>query len=138
MFYKQLYLIQVMKKNMNNLKNFIMSEKTKIAFKCRRCGKKSSFEINGVLKCSYCNEVYTYNCLFCGHVFRVGERVEYCVVCGWFKCPRCGKCGCIIKFILDFYKKNRKKIIRELQQKRLARYKGTAVEKLLTLFRLIE
>lgn len=86
--------------------------KTAITFTCSSCGERARFQILGGVSCPRCGKVYTFRCLVCGYEFKIGEEAEYCVRCGWLKCPRCGSCGCAVRRILGFIKKLRE-LVRE-------------------------
>lgn len=78
--------------------------KKAITFTCSSCGNKTRFDLPTPLTCGHCGKIYTYTCLACGYEFQLGEHVEYCIKCGWFRCPKCGSCGCVIKKIIRAFK----------------------------------
>ena len=82
----------------NNGKRRITLERKKyLSLKCSECNHKTKFYFHRPLVCERCRRPFKHHCLWCGCEFTINSETEWCHNCGWYKCPKCNNCGCLLK-----------------------------------------
>jgi len=122
------YNIEVLVYSSNGKKRITLERKKYLTLKCNECNHKTKFYFHRPLVCGKCGRPFKHYCLWCGKEFIINSDVEWCSRCGWYKCPSCHNCGCLLKPALAILSLRKRGLeLSKMKRKKRQKYRITQI-----------